>query len=406
MEEKEKSNIVEEPAVAYVTKPNTKAINSDRKRIKQSFEDRDLNFIINSIGKIKNSKLRRKYEERYIRKSSMDNNDNPLKKIIGEYQSALDTQIKEMKSQHSPIEMQTILSMFSGETALKYSTHSWDAHIDSYEKFINGINVEKEKLDKIKKLNTYFYWNVLYDFLYRSKPKPGEDSLKWGRHKLNIGWQYPDKVIPLLCKSDRPFSIRIPKLYREKKRVNNVTLTYFENYVNIFKEHIEFRGVAFKKMLESLANDMNEFKIDWTDFNIDSVDFYTSTWQVEIAIKKIFENMKSPKRRLNRDIKISGHMDTEMNSIQIEILHKNSYSDKSLNDKKLQIEVGEFRAIRKILVSLCDWSVESRFKDIETKNVNDKKCYRINYLCENNDIPIIQEIDSVDGFKHILKFRI
>ena len=87
----------------------------------------------------------------------------------------------------------------------------------------------------------------------------------------------------------------------------------------------------------------------------------------------------------------------------IEILQKDSYCDKPLDDDKLNLtdNKGSFIKIRKNLHSICDWSICSRFSD--------GKYYRFDYLSDAVDSlskPVHKENipDDPGGFKYILTF--
>ena len=80
----------------------------------------------------------------------------------------------------------------------------------------------------------------------------------------------------------------------------------------------------------------------------------------------------------------------------LEILHIGSSNQfKSVENQKLNIDAGDFGSIATELNNLCDWSIESTFKEGP---------YRINFLISDSEIPAHEKIDSADGFKHILKF--
>ena len=67
----------------------------------------------------------------------------------------------------------------------------------------------------------------------------------------------------------------------------------------------------------------------------------------------------------------------------------------SIFDDKLNLKRGDFSTIKEMLLNLCDWSVESEFKEGK---------YRINYLVSNEDTQAYEKISFADGFKHILTF--
>ncbi len=121
--------------------------------------------------------------------------------------------------------------------------------------------------------------------------------------------------------------------------------------------------------------------------------FYTDVQWLTKGIRIIFEEIK--RRNKNKEIEIEAFNYSEKNFIEINIIHKNSLPNRTVNEMKNQILGGGFQDIREAFLSLCDWRVEAKFEDGN---------YSISYLSTSSDIEIKKLDIEPLGFTHILRF--
>jgi RNA-directed DNA polymerase len=327
------------------------------------------------------------------------------------------------KKYHDPNRVNNWLKYFTTDnTAIKFSTHVWDDNLyATYADYIEKLNDEYLKYDfhSLQKYSPDLYWNKIYPFLFQKKLTSleisGKKAFGWGRHKIAVGWQYPS-VLKDFCEENfdnKGHQARTPHTVElvsdlVPKDIPGKTIKTFENLVDLFKPEIEFREnqlwvgvkIALKKYLPN-------HNVDQTFLNkLKGCSFYTNTEYVLKAISRIFNMIKS--RSESQDVNISCVLDSDTNQYILEILHLNSYSDMDINHPKLIAENnGDLSILRTTLLSLCDFSIESRFKDKNGDNFNAK----IEYLYDNVDAnewkPNIESIDTnPGGFKFILKFLV
>ncbi|SIQ92768.1 hypothetical protein [Maribacter ulvicola] len=323
---------------------------------------------------------------------------------------------------HNPKKVNEWLQYFTiDNTAIKFSTHPWDDDLyNSYQDYISGLMDEHKKYDfySLQKYSTDLYWNKIYPFLFQNKPTKielsGEKLFGWGRYKIGLGWQYPNDV-KSFCKNNfdgkgimasTPLTMELPK-----DRVPNIpgkTLKTFEDVVNIFKNEIEFRQNSFwvgvkTELQKNLPNhNVNKTQLD----SLKGCSFYTNTENILKAISRIFKMIKS--RSESQSINISCTLDCDKNLYVLEILHLNSYSDMHIHHPKLIAEkTGDISILRTTLLSLCDFSIESRFKDDDGNLLYARIDYLYDEVESNEWKPYVQKnIKDSGGFKFILKFLV
>lgn len=322
---------------------------------------------------------------------------------------------------HSPREIVNFLKLFSNKSsALKYTTHTWDISSDgsfsysSYQDFIEQC--EKDFYEKYRydgnKNHIYRYNQTLYyliqDFLFRKEDN--EKYRGWGRFHIKIGYSYPKGKLekwmgenPGKQPGSMPLSV-FPKELRPI--VNKKVLGYFEEISSLFKKEIQFRGNDLynniKKVFGSADFEVNPERLE----TLKGVEFYTSTWSFKTALEIVKQNIAARSSEHN-NVEIWAEVHDEKNEsekyVDIFIDQLGSFSDKNVNDDKLMLRngMGQISDIKKWLVSLCDFHVESRFI------IKGKKSYaRIDYL-KDTDItkePEVSNIDYCDGFKYCFRF--
>jgi hypothetical protein len=348
---------------------------------------------------------------------------------------------------HNPKETVALLNKFSEDTKLKYTTHMWDFDPESGKEsvnrstFIEGVKKElkdfKFKDILIKNGLTYFYWTI-YNFLLGENK--GWNTKPWGRHYLQFGWNN-------ICLIDffqnnpteQPANFEIPSHYLPKvytkeflrtienkknskhtieptaediigdKKIDGRFLKYFEDYINLFKSEIEFRGNMLHYLMEEeITDQLNELEYDIEIKGLKGASIYTCTTQIKQAINIIFSNIKARPEK-QKKIQILGSQISDDGSFEILITDVGSFSEASLKYNKLRLEVGQLKDIRKNLRGLCDFSIISSFK-----GENDELgFYELKYLSIdrqefNSDIePFIPvKIENAVGFTYKLKFYV
>ena len=379
-------------------------------------KERRINFLVDAkyktiIGKIESSRTKD-----YLLKKieSLVDADYSLIDSIEKVELNLSLVNKEYKhfyseNIHAPKELSKILEVFNDEKYVtKLTTHAWEGKydFDSFDDFIKNLEEEKKQyVEKIQRLNNQFY-QIIFHFLYRKQPPktPSGDvyKMKWGQKKLNVGWQYPQNLIPIEMnkiiqkKEGEPFNIRI--------RNHDKEMNHFGNYINAFKEEIEFRGEALedfisKTIIKSIGSNFKVNELKLKSFAGLS-DFKTYTNAIKNSLQSIAGNLKVSNRQNNPEVEIET-FDSD-NYRYIVFLHKGSYSDKKiLNEPKLllnQERKTTFNKIRDNLKSIADFYIESRFL------INgEKKFCRLNYLTQSKLDFIVQDIPDPLGFKHVIK---
>jgi len=384
---------------------------------------RKLNFLIDLkyqalTGEIKSKRAKKNLLDKIDRLISTEFNltkversDLNIDSFNKRYEKDLKKYFSREKLSHDPQKLVNILSNFRREgTITKYLVHEWDDSAFSgngYQRFVNKINEEgKEILGEISKLNNLLY-QLIFHFVFRKEPPKGyqgdEYKMEWGSEKLNIGWQYPREIIPRILEEEfegrrekGPFSIRIPRQSRKGEMVS------FYHYVMQFKNEIEFRGEEWtNKLAEFVARELGDHFSVTTKIKGSNIDFFTSTKAIKNCLRKITDNIKQYPNF--KQVKFVVDFKRK-NVIKIEITHVDSYCKKGiLKNPKLNLlsrsEGGMFYFIRKELISIADFHVESKFK-IEGK----EQFCRLNYLnSHGKDFLEMGNIPDSKGFKYVFQ---
>lgn len=301
---------------------------------------------------------------------------------------------------HNPKELISLLKKFSNnDSSLKYTTHSWDAGRDlimfkSLTEFLgialvqyNSFSFELKKLSN--KLNGKIY-HFLFDANISSSGWGSNDSKK----RIYFGWSSPE--LHEACRLDaalNPEDFILPSKYQ--LQIAGKTIQKFKHVIDIFKNEIEIRDEN-SGLLNLILQKHNKFLISFADpiiNNLENKTFYTDVITLGNALDMIFENIQYRPQHSQVSYNLN---DEREDAYVLEILQIGSFNTgKSFKDEKLQLAKGNFGDIFKNLKNLCDWSIESNFKE---------GYYRINYLTSDNTTLPYQKIGQVDGFKHILTF--
>ncbi len=322
----------------------------------------------------------------------------------------------QISTKHEPQRIVAFLHQFTDNNtlALKYTSHFWDKKTDTgeypyssfgeFKKAYMAIldNSDGNSLDSIRLLCEHL-WQIVRNFLVNDDAK-----YPWSQYKLKIGY---NKYLGEWMDShsgNQPFSMPIssfPQSIQPKALIEGKTLVYFSDVVDIFKRCIEFRDNDLFFAVMKIFKESPDHKLDMKLLNtLRGRSMYTDTELIKDALRIIARNIfhRSSFPELKISCKLISANGGE--AIQLRILQQDSFSDKDVNDPKIQALDGEgdLARIKTKLLNLCDFSVESRFR------INEElKFCRINYLSSIDPLPgRVEEIEGheCEGFTYILTF--
>ncbi len=301
---------------------------------------------------------------------------------------------------HEPRELVSLLKKFSAnDSALKYTTHSWDAGRDA-----NMFSDLSEFLKKAESQYGKFSFQLyslsknlhgkIHAFLFDNEiAKKG-----WGdknpKKRIYFGWSSPELLEA--CNNDislNPEDFILPEKYQIQRA--GKTIQKFKQVIDVFKNEIEVRDEN-STLLNLILQKHDYFLISFSApliSNLENKTFYTDLQWFGKALDLIFEGIQKYPQHPVVEYSV-----TEVNNdkLVLSILHRNSFKNgMSIHHDKLNLKRGDFSTIKDKLMNLCDWSIESEFADGP---------YRINYLVSDTEIPATEKITTAEGFKHIFTF--
>lgn len=301
---------------------------------------------------------------------------------------------------HKPKELVALLKNFSvNDSALKYTTHSWDAGRDAnmFKDLSEFLSIAKSQYSEFSYALKGLSENLngkIYNFLFNKDiAKSG-----WGdinpKKRIYFGWSSPELLEA--CKNDislNPEDFILPEKFQIQR--SGKTLQKFKHIIDVFKNEIEVRdenSALLNLILQKHDNYLISFSAPKVS-NLENKTFYTDIQWLGKALDLIFEGIqKYPQHP------VVEYAVTENNNdrLVLTILHRNSFKNGlSIYDDKLNLKRGDFSTIKDKLQNLCDWCIESEFAE---------GAYRINYLVSDSENPAYEKIMSAEGFKHILTF--
>lgn len=301
---------------------------------------------------------------------------------------------------HKPKELVALLKNFSvNDSALKYTTHSWDAGRDAnmFKDLYEFLSLAKSQYSEFSYALKGLSENLngkIYNFLFNKEiAKSG-----WGdinpKKRIYFGWSSPELLEA--CKNDislNPEDFILPEKFQIQR--SGKTLQKFKHTIDVFKNEIEVRdenSALLNLILQKHDNYLISFSAPKVS-NLENKTFYTDIQWLGKALDLIFEGIqKYPQHPVVEYAVIENNNDR----LVLTILHRNSFKNGlSIYDDKLNLKRGDFSTIKDKLRNLCDWCIESEFAE---------GAYRINYLVSENENPAYEKIMSAEGFKHILTF--
>lgn len=313
---------------------------------------------------------------------------------------------------HYPKTTVELLNRFTEDTNLKYTTHIWDKEIETGEEVINretfAEDIHREfyniySFKTLENIGVKPLYNTIWNFVV------GPNKFGWGRYKLSFGWHNKELIdYYLLSDENSPLSFIVPDKYLPDKKIKGKTLKYFEDFVNIFKSEIEFRGNELYNLLNRKFDFGFEYKIEIAE-TLKGKSIYTYTAGIEYALDLIANNIKQRSKK-DKHIQITSEYNAKGKYIVISITDLGSYSNSRLDNPKLtfQENKGQMKLIRDNLISLCDFSIVSKFEEN-----GELIPLELDYL--NKDRPefkdvenqfIIKKISEAFGFTYKIKFYV
>jgi hypothetical protein len=321
------------------------------------------------------------------------------KKII-DVPTKVKTEEKLIPVVHKPKELVALLKNFSvNDSALKYTTHSWDAGRDAnmFKDLSEFLSIAKARYSKFSKPLKGLSENLngkIYNFLFNKEIA----NSGWGdinpKKRIYFGWSSPELLEA--CKNDislNPEDFILPEKFQIQR--SGKTLQKFKHIIDVFKNEIEVRdenSALLNLILQKHDNYLISFSAPKVS-NLENKTFYTDIQWLSKALDLIFEGIqKYPQHPLVEYTVTENTTDR----LVLTILHRNSFKyGLSIYDDKLNLKRGDFSTIKDKLRNLCDWCIESEFAE---------GAYRINYLVSDNENPAHEKIMSAEGFKHVLTF--
>lgn len=300
---------------------------------------------------------------------------------------------------HNPQDLVSLLKNFSiNDSALKYTTHSWDAGRDAhmFKDITEFLSIAKDQYTRFSYNLNRLSRNLngkIYHFIFDKDIS----SEGWGdidhKKRIYFGWSSPELIEACtLDASLNPEDYILPDKYQVQHK--GKILQKFKHVIDVFKNEIEIRDEN-STLLNLILQKHDKFLLSFDDpliQNLDNKTFYTDVQWLSKALDLIFENIQS--RPQHKQVYYS--VSDVGNAYVFEILHVGSFNEgKSVDDEKLKLVKGNFGDIVNYLKNLCDWSIESKFAE---------GSFRINYLTSDKEASAVQDIPFVNGFKHILTF--
>lgn len=304
---------------------------------------------------------------------------------------------------HDPRFVLSLLNKFTESTILKYSTHFWDREAerqvvkrDTFFTDLKDDIYKRYPFAKLEQINADLYWKILNFTVVKS-------DLGWGNHHLKIGWHNPELIDYYTVNRDKqPTEFQVPAALLPKRPVEGKTLQYFEDFVDVFKNEIEFRGNNFYFLIKGLCDTHLGYDYNVTIEGLKGMNFYTDTQKIADAIEIIILNLKGSERSIYPIVAINGYYDSVKNTFKVTIEHVGSFCHKHLTDDKLMLKnKGQLLTIRNKLISLCDWSIISVFR---VDNQYEPRC--LTYLSvdrlsfEEKEPYVVSNAPKARGFMH------
>lgn len=277
--------------------------------------------------------------------------------------------------------------------------------IQYYSNFQNNfLDFEVEKIYRPVEYSKEFY-----DKLKNTKAEKREVKTSTGNfEKIELTMKIVDKIRPEeQTQKPQPTADDIESVIP----IDELSFRYFEDFVTIFKKQIEFRGNDFHNLILSEFSKQDRLDSKLELDGLKGLDIYTDTSRIKKAIEKIARNTVSSSRDKGKEIKITSSFSSDNSYVTIDINHIGSYSNAHIDSNpKLNFreKAGDIWQIRDYLLSLCDFSIISTFKDKDGV----EKPMEIKYLSKERSVvdeqeeqfKLVELAEKPAGFTYRLKF--
>ena len=283
-------------------------------------------------------------------------------------------------NEYSPQKIVKILTNFTEDKPMKFTTHNWDfgdlnkSVYINFDGYMNAVKLQWDSIkDDLEVLSPNLYKKV-YNFLWEP------DS------NVAIGWSSMDGLKEWCDSGKKPFDF---------KNFNDV-ITTFKKEIEIRKDYNMLKSIFIQER-KKLKKTFKKYQKDASVklIKLEGQTFYTDTEKFKSAISTIFSQMSEGLRPKYPNITVECIGDSIKEFIELKITQIDSVSQSSAEVMLKETNSGNFKSIKENLKNLCDWSIESSFDDSN---------YRVNYLKSNN----IEDIEELEykpvGFTHILRF--
>lgn len=355
------------------------------------------------IGKVPNNPTNKKSTSKPL---TTQNRNTPTKEpanILTDRKENTKNEKNDYAIVHTPKRTVEILKKFSDNNCdLKYTTHSWThGRFESYDDFMRKIRKEwKEIKDELKDLNERLYAkinNFLFNKSLGKEKKNGKYKQNWGDKQLHFGWSSPE--LKNFCNKNpnqSPLDCTIPDEIKELDK--NYGYSTFRDYVNVFKNEIEFREDT-KRLFKLFMDKKKGLKkdLDIEPINLNSKFFYTDVAYIHKTIDIIFEESFLV-RKEHREIEAELHSKDGDSFCLLTLTQKNSHCVRNLEEMKKKANSGSMGTICHYLKNLADFSICADFPD--------GKAYRVHYLVSDKNQKQVEELETnpYGGFTFELKF--
>lgn len=326
---------------------------------------------------------------------------------------------KDLKETHNPRRLTELLNQFTLDSSpLKYATHPLEtsSQFNNFDSFI--YTFQEDMMIELKQLKSDLWNYLIYPFLYQKddevwldKDNKLIDTYCWGEAKFKLGWKYKNLLKEMFEKQLNlgyikfPLSTKIDKQFIPEDRVSGKYLTTWNDFVEVFKNEIEFRYNKLEELIFDITNPLRtNFNNNIEIVGLSGLNFYTYTSNINKALQILISPYNSYANAISPKLIIKGEYDQKGKVITIKIINEGSFwdaiLDESIDKVHLSSGKGQLKGVKDLLYGLCDWSLESRFR------VKDEYKYcRFNYLGKKYKIlPREIDIEPIIGHTHILTF--
>lgn len=218
--------------------------------------------------------------------------DINLKSEMTAFDLAQNDEIKSLINEsknNSPQNLVKILSNFTIDKPIKYTTHIWDfgdlksSEYKNFDGYIKAVKKQFESMEnELKNLSSNLYKKI-HTFLLEENP---DENYSWcQKTSINIGWSNLEGLKQWCNEGGNPFDFTLKKsIFIGRKQI-----VKFGEIINLFKQEIEIRA-DFENLKQIFAS--QNIELDLTSAKLNTRQFYTDTQKLSAVLNKIFAEMK------------------------------------------------------------------------------------------------------------------